>query len=171
MRIISKIHNFYENLIDLFWEKDEGEDFIKYQVETYEDINPYQTVIDKIDELKIETAVGDEMEVDLSGMIDIDKLEEARDRWACECFSEDEDRDLYIPFLCEYLDDFLSDEFEDKYNREESIDAEIEKIITDELELDLYEINRDQFSMILYIYLKRFYDDPFDLLDKLKNYY
>lgn len=169
--IVYKIHTFYEDLLDLLWERDDGEEFKEYQISMYEDINPYDTLLETGDDFKIETAAGCEININLSAVLDIDRVKELRQEWALEAFSEDEDRNLFIPFLGEYLKDYLEDEKSEKLSEMGDVLEDVEKIIMEELENDIYEISEREFSCILYIYLKNFYEDPFDLLKDLKNYY
>ena len=170
--IIHKVDDFYTQLFDLVWERDEGDDFNEYRVSYYEDINPYQTIIDNLSEITItNNATYDEQQVDLRGVVDMDKLEEKRDEWAIDVFNEDEEKNLFEPFI-KYLWEFLSDEYgTEKTGMRVDMEDAIIKIIEEDAEDDIHEISEERFSMCLWIYLKDFFDDPFEILDKLKNYY
>lgn len=170
--IIHKVDDFYTQLFDLVWERDEGDDFNEYRVSLYEDMNPYQAVIDNLSELTItNNDLGYDQEVDLRGLVDMDKLEQKRDEWAIDVFNEDEDQNLFKPFI-NYLWEFLSDEFTTgKTGGRVDMEDAINKIIEEDAETTIQEITEEQFSMCLWIYLKDFFDDPFEILDKLKDYY
>ena len=170
--IIHKVDDFYTQLFDLVWERDDGDDFNDYRVSYYEDINPYQTIIDNLSEITItNNATYDEQQVDLRGVVDMDKLEEKRDEWAIDVFNEDEEKNLFEPFI-KYLWEFLSDEYgTEKTGMRVDMEDAIIKIIEEDAEDDIHEISEERFSMCLWIYLKDFFDDPFEILDKLKNYY
>ena len=172
LHTLHKVDDFYTQLFDLLWERDGGDDFDDYRIEYYSDMNPYQAVIDNLDDLKIsQNELGYEQEVDLSGLIDMDKLIDKRNEWAIDVFNEDEERNLFIPFIG-YLWEFLSEEFTlDKTGDKVDVEDHITEIIEQEAEDNIHEISEERFSMCLWIYLKEFFDDPFEILDKLKDYY